>query len=148
MAERRTLTLACLDDIIAEVDYLLAGHATVGNWSLGQICNHLSTAFKLVSDGGPQRAPRPGSDAMRVRFFELGHFPEGAKVPSSVFVPAEGLDDREQAERLAKEVRRFADSAGPFASHPLLGTLTKDEWIRFHCMHAAHHLGFAVPHPD
>jgi hypothetical protein len=23
--------------------------------------------------------------------------------------------------------------------------MTKDEWTRFHCMHCAHHLGFAVP---
>ena len=42
MPERRTLEFARLDDVMPEVDRLLAGHTTVGNWSLGQICNHLS----------------------------------------------------------------------------------------------------------
>ena len=84
MAERRTLKFASLDDIIGEMDHLLAGHETVGKWSLGQICNHLATAFKLVNDGGLQLAPRPGSDALRARFFALSRFPEGTNPPMPV----------------------------------------------------------------
>src|SRR4051794_14935085 len=46
MAERRDLSFTSLEDVMAEVDRLLAGHETVGRWSLGQICNHLGTSFR------------------------------------------------------------------------------------------------------
>ena len=52
-ANRRTLTYASLDEIPADVDRLLAGHTTVGNWTLGQICNHLSGAVIASVDGSP-----------------------------------------------------------------------------------------------
>ena len=36
MTERRTLTFARLDDVMPEVDRLLAGYEAIGMWSLGQ----------------------------------------------------------------------------------------------------------------
>ena len=34
-----------------------AGHTTVGNWSLGQICNHLTKALTASVDGYPVQGP-------------------------------------------------------------------------------------------
>lgn len=45
-------------------------------------------------------------------------------------------------------IARFAAFAGPLPAHPRLGTMTRDEWIRFHRLHCAHHLGFVVPDRD
>ena len=39
--KRRALSFATLDGVMPDVDHLLTGHTTVGQWSLGQICNHL-----------------------------------------------------------------------------------------------------------
>jgi hypothetical protein len=35
--------------------------------------------------------------------------------------------------------------SGRFDEHPLLGRLSPSQWERFHCLHCAHHLSFAVP---
>ena len=41
-ASRRALTFESLDRVMPDVDRLLEGHTTVGTWTLGQICNHLT----------------------------------------------------------------------------------------------------------
>ena len=42
---RRAIQFESLDEIMPEVDRLLEGHTTVGNWSLAQICRHLATVL-------------------------------------------------------------------------------------------------------
>ena len=148
MAERRALSFADLDDAIADVDRLLAGHVTVGRWSLGQICNHLATGFRLLRVGGLEPVTsRTVPEAVRIRFFRNGRFPDGVVAPHPALFPGPGLDDRDEADALRKAVAHFTTSPGPFPPHPFLGPLSKEDWNRFHCMHAAHHLGFAVPGP-
>jgi hypothetical protein len=55
MSHRRKLDFARLDDIVPDVERLLAGHRTVGNWSLAQMCRHLSDEFRYSIDGFPTR---------------------------------------------------------------------------------------------
>ncbi|MEJ7639889.1 MAG: DUF1569 domain-containing protein, partial [Singulisphaera sp.] len=31
------------------------------------------------------------------------------------------------------------------ADHPLFGSMSRDEWIRYHAIHCAHHLSFVWP---
>lgn len=145
MADRRELTIAHLDDVMDEVERLLAGHETAGRWSLGQICNHLSTGVRLSIEVPPDPTAPAVPDVFRIRFFRSGRFPDGREVPHPLLLPAAGLDARTEADALRAALGRFASSDGPFLIHPRLGTLTKDEWDLFHRMHCAHHLGFAVP---
>jgi len=150
MAGRRELSFAGLDEVMPDVERLLAGHATVGQWSLGQICNHLATAFHLLMDGRSDSVPVTSTEEdrasiLRMRFFRGNRFPEGKTAPVPALVPNAGLDDREEADTLRRAIDRFSAATGPFPAHPFLGPMTKDEWVRFHCIHAAHHLGFAVP---
>jgi len=150
MAGRRDLSFASLDEVMPDVERLLAGHVTVGQWSLGQICNHLATGFQLLMDGRSDSVPvtspeEDRSSILRKRFFRAGRFPEGKTAPVPALLPSAGLDDREEADILRHAIARFSVAAGPFPAHPFLGPMTKDEWVRFHCIHAAHHLGFAVP---
>ena len=63
MAERRNLSFSRLDEVMPDVDRLLAGHRTVGNWSLGQICNHLAKGIQGSIDGFD--VTHPGSFASR-----------------------------------------------------------------------------------
>jgi hypothetical protein len=146
MAERRELTFASLDDVMPDVEHLLAGHVTVGQWSLAQICHHLATGIRLTLDAPlrPFESTRE-TDIARRRFLRQGQFPEGMEAPIPALRPPSGLDAATEAEALREVIGRFASSAGPFPAHPRLGPMTRDEWIRFHCLHCAHHLGFAVP---
>jgi hypothetical protein len=41
-----------------DVQRLLAGHRTVGRWSLAQICNHLAASITWSVEGFPDR-PAP-----------------------------------------------------------------------------------------
>ena len=50
---RRSLTFASLDEVMPDVDRLLRGHTTVGNWSLGQICGHLAQGVDRTIGGFP-----------------------------------------------------------------------------------------------
>jgi hypothetical protein len=146
MAERRSLEFTSLDGVMAEVERLLAGHYTVGEWSLGQICHHLATATRLTLDAPiRQRQTTPEQDAARRELFQSGKFPDGMKAPIAALVPPPDCDARAEADALRVEIQRFLDTDRPLPAHPRLGPLTKDEWARFHCMHCAHHLGYAVP---
>ena len=58
MSQRREVTFTQLHEVMPEVEHLLAGHATVGNWSLGQILNHLTAVIDASLDGGATPSPQ------------------------------------------------------------------------------------------
>lgn len=145
---RRELSFNSLDEVMTEVDRLLLGHQTVGNWSLGQICNHLTDAITGTMDGFPMKAPwivrKTIGPFLCQRIIKKGKFPNGIKVPEHL-APKPGLDARAEAEALRAAIRLFASHPGPMADHPLGGPINRKDWDRFHCIHCAHHLGFAIP---
>ncbi len=147
-AARRKLVFTSLGEVMPEVERLLAGHTTVGRWSLGQILNHLALTIRLPLDGFPAKFSWPvrrlfGPVARRLSF-RLGWIPAGVWVPE-VYLPPQGLDAGREAEALRLSIRRFGASAAPLDEHPLLGRMSLAEWERFHRLHCAHHLGFVVP---
>ena len=144
---RRILSYESLDEIMPDVDRLLDGHTTVGNWSLAQICRHLATLMRRLVDlpasTSHDASQRVGEELKR-QFFESGMVPEG--IPTSpVLLPADSLNQREEAEELRQAIAHYKASPGPVVPHVLFGYLTRAEWDRFHCIHAAHHLSFAIP---
>src|SRR4051794_25905022 len=50
---RRAVGYGSVEEILPAVERLRAGHATVGRWSLAQICPHLAFAFDATVDGFP-----------------------------------------------------------------------------------------------
>jgi hypothetical protein len=145
---RRDLSFSRLDEVMPDVDRLMAGYRRVGNWSLGQMCNHLSNALSHTIEGFPVRAPwivrMTIAPLVKRQIFRTGRMREGIKVPEAV-LPKPDLDDRAEAEALRATLRLYADAAGPFVPHPFFGRLSREEWDRFHCIHCAHHLSFALP---
>ncbi len=144
---RRNLKFASLGEVMPDVEQLLAGHATVGRWTLGQILNHLALAIRLPMDGVPVKFPwlvrrLVGPVARRLSFWR-GWIPEGVQMPA-VYLPPPGLDATAQAEELRRAIKRFGAFAGRLDEHPLLGRLSPAGWERFHCLHCAHHLSFAI----
>src|SRR5262249_17847808 len=110
-AARRSLTFASLDEVMPDVDRLLEGHTTVGNWSLGQICSHLARAMNGTVDGFPEKAPwlvRKTAGPLLVRWILWrGRFPAGVKLPEE-YRPVPGSDARAEADALRAALRRWA----------------------------------------
>jgi len=148
MPGRRPLRFARLDQVMPDVDRLLHGHSTVGEWSLGQICNHLEMAIRGSVEGYAVSLPWPvrkliGSTLLR-RLFKEGRMPEGIKLPERIR-PKPGLDARDEAGKLRSALALFASNTGPMAVHPIFGRIAPEDWERLHLIHCAHHLSFALP---
>jgi hypothetical protein len=148
MAARRQLAFTRLDQVMPDVDRLLAGHQTTGNWSLGQICNHLSGALRGSIEGIDARAPWllrtfVGPIAKR-QLLRTGKMLEGVKLPENA-LPKPNLDERAEAEALRAAIGYYLAHTGPMAAHPFFGPLTRAEWDRLHEIHCAHHLSFVLP---
>jgi hypothetical protein len=145
---RRPLKFETLGEVMPDVDRLLEGHTTVGNWTLGQICNHLSESVMYTIDGFPDKAPwvirRTIGPILTRRMLRTNRMPEGVRTPKR-YQPRPGVDARAEAEALRASLRLLASNPGPFAEHPFAGPLSRADWDRFHCVHFAHHLSFAVP---
>jgi hypothetical protein len=144
---RRILRYIRFDEVMPDVERLLEGHATVGHWTLAQICRHLATVMRRVVDL-PASTPHDPSqwvgEETKRQFFETGIIPEGLPGPPEV-LPGETLGAREEAEGLRQAIAHYRDAPGPVIPHRRFGPLTRPEWDRFQLMHLAHHLSFAVP---
>ncbi|MFO0951981.1 MAG: DUF1569 domain-containing protein [Isosphaeraceae bacterium] len=148
MSARRTLVFESLDQVMPDVDRLLEGHETVGQWSLGQICHHLTVAMVGSMDKFPGAFPwivraTIGPIVFR-RMLSQGRMPEGVWLPKNA-VPKPGLDARAEAEALRAAVRLYQGHSGPMAVHPFFGRLSREQWDGLHKLHCAHHLSFALP---
>ena len=149
MPERRDLHYGSLNEVMPDVDRLLRGYTTVGRWSLGQVCRHLAEALRLTVEGKPIRGYGwlrwTIGPLIRGRFLRNGRMPSGLKMPTASLAPPPGLDDRAEAEALRASLRYFLTAELPNRTHPILGTLSPQQWRRFHCIHCAHHLSFVLP---
>ena len=99
---RRTLRYASLDEVMPDVERLLRGHTTVGQWSLAQICRHLATVMRRVVDlpaSTPHDATQEVGEERKRQVFESGMLPEGIPAPPTV-LPTGSLDEREEVEGL------------------------------------------------
>jgi Protein of unknown function (DUF1569) len=148
MAERRPLEFSSLTEVMPEVDRLLERHRTGGNWSLGQICNHLSDSLIYSVNGFGVKAPwlirMTLGRIFKRQLFQSGQMRAGIKLPEK-FLPKNGLDSRAEAEALRAALERYSAHAGSLADHPMFGPMNRDEWTRLHCIHCAHHLSFVHP---
>jgi hypothetical protein len=153
--DRRALRFGTLDDVLRDAE-LLAEAArggtlrATGNWTLGQALAHLATWVNMPFDGYPRMQP----PAWWMRLLRpvitwwLVHkgFPAGVRIagaPGGTFgiEPCE-VDDG--LNRLRAAFRRLVDAA-PMRTSPVFGTMTREEWIKFHLRHAELHLSFFHP---
>ena len=144
---RRTLRYQSLDEIMPDVERLLEGHTTVGNWTLAQICRHLAVVLRRVVDLPASTPADPSllvSAEEKKRFFDSGVVQEGMPGPPQV-MPTETLSEREEAEGLRQALAHYSASPGPVVPHRRFGALSRAEWDKFQLIHCAHHLSFAVP---
>jgi Protein of unknown function (DUF1569) len=147
---RRQLRFESLDDIAAEVERLAASKSVraVGNWSSGQVLQHLTQTMENSIDGFPIFVPVPVRWLLRTfmkRRFLTKSMPPGFKLPPKAEKMLPPPTDwnvalanfRRAMQRVKSEVRR--------SPHPAFGPLTVEEWEQVHCRHSELHLGFLIP---
>jgi len=143
---RRRLRFQEYQDILDDVEALRANHRQLGNWSLGQICDHLATTQAFSLDGGapafkksPLYRVTVGQVALRALLW-WGFIPEKqGDMPLSAPV-----DLQAGMERLRGTLARIATEPMT-TTHPIFGRLNQGQWKCFHLCHAAHHLSFLIP---
>lgn len=146
---RRQLHFETYQDVLDDVHHLAAApHRQLGNWSLGEICQHLAKAMRVSTDGAPGRAPwylRMVGPLLKNRIinnpmspgFTLPPAMAGTFLPDCAETEA-GVSELEQA------VARMNDASGRHP-HPVFGTLSREEWDKLHMRHCEMHLSFIVP---
>ncbi|HEV7299665.1 MAG TPA: DUF1569 domain-containing protein [Tepidisphaeraceae bacterium] len=148
--ERRPLQFTTLDDAVTDARHLFErGYDRAGKWNLAQVCDHLTKLMTMSRDGFGETGfgwpLRLFGRLAKPLILRMKTMPKGLDGPAA-FMPAANLaDDAAAAEALADAVRRILEPGATFHPSPLLGRLTRDQWISIHRVHAAHHLGFLVP---
>ena len=143
---RRDVSYASLEDLLADAKRC-TGSAVhrLGNWSPGQIYEHLARSMNASIDGFGMTFPAPLRWVMSLfmkkkMLYKL--VPAGFKAPETMrpkeMPDAEGLASLEKSiERQKNETKRVI--------HPGFGTLTNEEWNAFHLRHAELHMSFLKP---
>ncbi len=146
VAGRRTLDYKSFDELLADADRLSSANVkTLGNWSPGQIFQHLANAFNGSIDGFPNAFPWFMQAMARMFKNKLvnGAMPAGIKMPAKlakVVMPEPtstevGLGNLHAAvSRLKQDLHR--------APHPAFGEISKKEWDTVHLKHASLHMSF------
>lgn len=146
----RKLELRCLDDVVSEIQKLSqTGYEISGNWTLGQICRHLTLDIQSCMDGYPKWvylfAPlRPVIRKLFLPKILRFESPSGVKTMGK-FVPPADLADEQEANAYKAQVERFSGFDGPFHTHPGFGFNQREDLETIYSAHAAHHLSFLAP---
>ncbi len=153
-SSRHKLRFLTLEDLREQVLLIKPdSHRTLGNWSIAQNFYHLAAAFEGSVDGLPAGFPKTFRRLARpFRWFITQYrFPPFLPIPSAIrfkLEPAADADFEVQKLRLLQSILRFEEFAGLHPPHPVLGPLTRDEWIGFHLRHCQHHLSFVTSSRD
>ena len=143
---RRQVSYASLDEFLADAERLANKEEvrTLGNWSQGQIYEHLARALDTSIDGVDISFPAPARWLMTLlmkKKFLYKELPAGFKVSGKVVPDETTVEQGLNSLRQAVE-RQKADSTR--VPHPGFGKLSLDEWEAFNLRHAELHMSFLV----
>ncbi|MEO1007578.1 MAG: DUF1569 domain-containing protein [Planctomycetota bacterium] len=156
-APKRSLQFASLDEVSADLDGLEAamhagGLEHTGNWTPGQIFDHLARFFIGALDGFDRSAPAPVRFIARMLLKDRATasdepFPAGFKLPksASALFPQPGISDADGLEKLRLQIARVEGGERMEHPSPLIGKLEHEEWLIMQLKHCALHLGFVRP---
>ena len=125
-----------------------------GNWTPGEVCDHLATFWKYSLDGVPPEMKPPlilklAAKALFKKKAAAGEPPTaGLKFPKKIapmLEPTAGVAFDEGLARLRACIER-TEAGAPFTDKsPMFGEFTHQEWINLNLGHCALHLSFLRP---
>ncbi len=148
--QRRIVQYSSMSAFRSDVEKLAAGkYETVGNWSFGQIMQHLAIGIAGSFDGFPFQAPwlvRTLVAPFMKKSLLTQPMKAGFKLPKSAapYLPSDEITTEEGLKQLQAALDRF-ERETPEEKHPFLGTLTPNEWVALHLRHAELHMSFVRP---
>ena len=146
---RRSVSYATLHDFVQDADRLASGkHKTVGDWTFGQILDHLATAMNGSIDGFPFKGSwfaRTFVAPFIKNSLLTKPMKPGFKLPKSAdaYLPPNDANTTESLAKAKAAVERLGIEK-PTVVHPLLGYLATEEWMALHIRHAELHMSFVV----
>tara|TARA_R110002167_G_scaffold9534_1_gene43415 strand:- start:407 stop:874 length:468 start_codon:yes stop_codon:yes gene_type:complete len=147
VAPRRKCSYATLQEIIDDATRLAAADVPVtGNWSKGQIFDHLARLMDYSLDGFSFQLPWffrvLGKHYFKARILKNGMLP-GIKLKGDAknALSPESVDDQTGLEHLRLTIQRLISEPQRFPS-PFFGELSREEWDLLHCRHAELHMSF------
>lgn len=152
-APHRTVTLRSLEDLkteVANIERALAeGTLQVhGNWTAGQICQHIGKFIQFSIDGFDGSAPwivRIGAQLLfKKQLLGDKPMPRGIQLPRSAasMLPEPTISDAEGIAFVRAAIARLEAGERMTQPSPVFGRLTHEQWLHLHLKHAAMHLGF------
>ena len=147
---RRVLHFNSIDNALAEIDRLAAAERAgtlkcVGNWSCGQVFNHLGTWAEFAFKPNPLKPPLPIRLILRMmkKRFITGPMKVGARIPGvkDGTLGAETCSFEDGYSRVHSAFTRLKSEA-PTQPNVIFGKLSHEEWIQMHLRHAELHLSF------
>ncbi len=149
MPQRRSLDFTTFDAMLADIGKLESGgYDRAGNWSLGQVCDHLAIVARLSLDPGVKPMPWIVRKLL-ARFFLRGAlrkrtFSAGMRAPKKL-LPGDSVPDAEGLCRWREVVDQLVNRPRETYFNPAFGRMSRDDFDQLQLIHAAHHLSFLVP---
>jgi len=144
---RREIKYQSLQEAFDNAERLAAADApTTGNWSKGQIYEHLAAVLDMGIDGFEKKAPfimrLLAKYMIKPMVFRSGMTP-GYQLPqwASKAIAPDDIKTAEALEHLRRSTERF-QSAENLHSHPFFGAMEKEEWTTLMLHHAELHMSF------
>ena len=146
---RRELKLESEDQILSEAERLAAGpYRLLGNWTYGQILDHLAGAIDGFYDGFGFQAPWWARYfiAPMVKKRVLKKMDAGFRLPKQAqhLLPRNDRTVDAGLQHLRRSLARL-QSETPSHPHPFFGKMTYEEVRQLMLRHAELHLSFVVP---
>lgn len=147
--QRRTLKFETLDAMLEDARQVVTHpHVTVGNWTEGQILDHLTRTIDCGFDGFGFQAPlwirlfiKPFRNSVLVKPMKSGY-----RLPQQAvnLQPESDVPSDEALSRFESSVERLK-TEDPLQLHPFMGRLTPVEYRLLNLRHGELHLSFIVP---
>jgi hypothetical protein len=147
VAGRRELHFDNQNQVLADVRRLAScRHRQLGNWSLGQICDHLAKTIDMSIDGSKAQFPwllRKIAPLLKKRFIR-SPMRAGFTVPPRSGIEPDPQETQAGLAALETAVARLSQTSER-KPHALFGPMTREEWDQLHMRHSELHLSFIVP---
>jgi len=143
---RRKVRYESYDDLLDDARRHAQGDVrTLGNWSPGQIYDHLARSFDASIDGVDFSLPAPVKWMMSLlmkRKFLTQSLPAGYK-STEKFIPPDATPAEEGLAALERAIERQKQEPNR-APHPAFGNIGREGWNQFNLRHAEMHMSFLI----